>query len=110
MTNSLKAISLYAIIAVIDINDSSEGLNMATITIRNLNEETKKKIRLLAAQHGHSMEEEVRRILNRTVNQDDDTGLGTFISEQFREIGGIELKIPSRSPVRSAPILIDETT
>lgn len=82
---------------------------MATITIRNLNEETKKKIRVLAAQHGHSMEEEVRRILNRAVNQDDDTGLGTFISDQFKEIGGVELEIPPRSPVRPAPTLLGET-
>lgn len=69
---------------------------MATITIRNLNEETKKKIRLMAARHGHSMEEEVRRILDRTVNEDDDTGLGTYISDQFKEIGGVELEIPPR--------------
>jgi plasmid stability protein len=88
---------------------AAKRLNMATITIRNLNEETKKKIRLLAAQHGHSMEEEVRRILNRTVNQDDDTGLGTFISDQFQEIGGIDLEIPPRSPVRPTPIVSDET-
>lgn len=81
---------------------------MATITVRNLNEETKKKIRLLAARHGHSMEEEVRRILDRTVNQDEDTGLGTFISEQFKEIGGVELEIHPRSPVRAAPSLSDE--
>jgi hypothetical protein len=53
------------------------------------------------------MEEEVRRILNRTVNQDDDIGLGTLISGQFQEIGGIDLKIPPRSPVRPTPI--DET-
>jgi hypothetical protein len=38
---------------------------------------------------------EVRRILNRAVNQNDETGLGTFISEQFQAIGGIELEIPS---------------
>ncbi len=78
---------------------------MATITIRNLNEETKRKIRLLAARHGHSMEEEVRRILDRTVNQDHETGLGTYISNQFKEIGGVALDIPARSPVRPAPNL-----
>jgi plasmid stability protein len=82
---------------------------MATITIRNLNEETKRKIRMLAARHGHSMEEEVRRILDRTVNQDHETGLGTFISDQFKEIGGVELEIPARSAVRPAPALSVET-
>lgn len=83
---------------------------MATITVRNLNEETKKKIRLLAARHGHSMEEEVRRILDRTVNEDNDIGLGTYISDKFKEIGGIELEIPPRSQVRTAPSLADETS
>jgi plasmid stability protein len=82
---------------------------MATITIRNLDEETKNKIRVSAARHGHSMEEEVRRILNRAVNQNDETGLGTFISEQFQAIGGIELEIPPRSLARLSPALFDET-
>jgi len=83
---------------------------MATITIRNLNEETKNKLRVLAASHGHSMEEEVRRILNRAIIQHESRGLGTFISEQFKEIGGVNLEIPARSAVRPAPTLMDETT
>ncbi|MEO8667871.1 MAG: bifunctional phosphopantothenoylcysteine decarboxylase/phosphopantothenate--cysteine ligase CoaBC, partial [Bauldia sp.] len=36
---------------------------MATLTIRNLAEATRQRLRLQAAAHGHSMEEEVRRIL-----------------------------------------------
>jgi hypothetical protein len=52
---------------------------------------------------------EVRRILNRAVNQNDETGLGTFISEQFQAIGGIELEIPPRSLARLSPALFDET-
>ena len=82
---------------------------MATITIRKLNEETKNKLRLLAARHGHSMEEEVRRILNQAVNQEEQTGLGTFIRQQFEATGGVELEIPSRSLVRPAPDMLDET-
>ena len=83
---------------------------MATITIRNLNEETKHKLRLLAARHGHSMEEEARRILNRAVNQTEEGGLGTFITQQFQAIGGVDLEIPPRSLVRQAPIIGDEAT
>lgn len=36
---------------------------MATLTIRNVPEETHKALRLRAAEHGRSVEEEVRRIL-----------------------------------------------
>jgi plasmid stability protein len=81
---------------------------MATITVRNLNDETKTKLRQLAAQHGHSMEEEVRRILSRAVNQADEKGLGTLISQQFEAIGGVELEIPPRSYSRQSTNLFDD--
>ena len=76
---------------------------MATLTIRNLDDETKKKLRQIAAKHGHSMEEEARRILNRAVHQAEQKGLGTLIVEEFAAIGGVELELPSRSPARPAP-------
>ena len=76
---------------------------MATLTIRNLNEETKSRLRQLAAQHGHSMEEEARRILNRAVSQSEQKGLGSLIAQDFAEIGGVELEIPARSLARQAP-------
>ncbi len=76
---------------------------MATITIRNLSKETVHRIRLLAARNGHSMEEEVRRILDRAAIQHKNTGLGSFINEQFKEIGGVELEIPQRTTARTAP-------
>ena len=70
---------------------------MATLTIRNLNDDVKSRLRQRAARNGHSMEEEARRILSRAVIQEDETGLGTFIVQQFAAIGGIELDIPERS-------------
>ncbi len=76
---------------------------MATLTIRNLDNETKKKLRQLAARHGHSMEEEARRILNRAVSQAEQKGLATLIVEQFATIGGVEIELPARSPARPAP-------
>ena len=76
---------------------------MATITVRKLKEETKRKLRQQAALHGHSMEEEVRRILDQAVNQADQQGLGTWIHQQFAEFGGVDLEIPPRSAVRPAP-------
>ncbi len=81
---------------------------MATLTIRNLNEETKAKLRQRAAKHGHSMEEEARRILNRAVNPSSSKGLGTEIAQMFTEIGGVDLPIPSRSPVRTPQIFAED--
>ncbi|NHZ72312.1 MAG: plasmid stabilization protein [Aquificales bacterium] len=81
---------------------------MATITIRNLNEETKHKLRQVAAHHGHSMEEEVRRILNRAINPVEQKGLGTLINQPFEAIGGVELELPPRSSVRLPANLFDE--
>ena len=76
---------------------------MATLTIRNLDSETKKKLRQLAAKHGHSMEEEARRILNRAVHQAEEKGLGSRIVAEFAAIGGVEMELPARSAVRPAP-------
>ncbi len=42
---------------------------MPTITIRNLKQEVKQKLRVLAAQHGNSMEAEARLILTREVQE-----------------------------------------
>ena len=81
---------------------------MATLTIRNLNKETKAKLRQLAAKHGHSMEEEARRILNRAVNQEGKKGLGTEIAQMFAEVGGVELSIPPRSMARTLAIFGEE--
>ncbi|HRW47903.1 MAG: hypothetical protein M9936_28985 [Caldilinea sp.] len=76
---------------------------MATLTVRNLDEETKAKLRQMAARHGHSMEEEVRRILNRAIEHGEQRGLGTRISALFAEVGGVDLEIPPRSAGRNAP-------
>jgi plasmid stability protein len=40
---------------------------MAILTVRNAEDSIKAKLRLVAAEHGHSMEEEVRQILKRTL-------------------------------------------
>ncbi|WP_048308836.1 plasmid stabilization protein [Halomonas sp. PR-M31] len=70
---------------------------MASITIRNLDEQLKAQLRMAAARHGHSMEEEARIILRGALNQTSTTGLGTRIRERFADAGGIELDLPSRS-------------
>ncbi len=77
---------------------------MSTITIRNIDDDLKAKLRVRAAQNGRSMEAEVRDILKVALVPDQDEvqpipekGLGTWIHELFAEIGGVELEIPKRT-------------
>ncbi len=75
---------------------------MATMTIRNLDEDTKMKLRLQAAFNGHSMEEEARRILNRALMHPiAEQGIGSRLRQHFAELGGFELdhaNLPDRPP------------
>jgi len=81
---------------------------MASITIRNLDENIKARLRIAAARHGCSMEEEVRRILRLTLMAEDRTGqLGTRIHKRFAELGGFELSETDRSAPRTAPVFTD---
>ena len=72
---------------------------MTTLTIRNLDERTKAQLRIQAARHGRSMEEEARTILRSTLEARQPvaggTGLGSRIHEHFAQLGGVEL--PARS-------------
>ncbi len=76
---------------------------MASITIRNLEDQLKSRLRLEAARHGHSMEEEARLILRRALSQPKERGLGSRIHERFVHAGGVELELPSRSDKPRAP-------
>lgn len=77
---------------------------MSTLTIRNLDETVKQNLRISAAKHGRSMEEEARRILRRAlVPKEGDKGLGTRIHERFSKFGGADIKLPERSMPRPAP-------
>ena len=75
---------------------------MATITIRNLDDELKSRLRVRAAEHGRSMEEEARRILGEALNDPAHEGLGTRIRERFAALGGVELELPERSEAARA--------
>ena len=76
---------------------------MATITIRNLDETTKANLRLQAARHGRSMEEEVRQILRKAVNPAAPSeGLGTHLQHRFGALGGVELE-PTHLQDRPVP-------
>ena len=73
---------------------------MASMTIRNLDDSLKRSLRIRAAEHGKSMEEEAREILRSALSQEDppSSSLSTRISRRFAEVGGVELQIPEREP------------
>ncbi len=74
---------------------------MASITIRQLEESTKRKLRIRAAQHGRSMEQEAREILKAELNKPEAplTNLAEEIRKLFAPFGGVELQIPPREPI-----------
>ena len=78
---------------------------MASITVRKIEDELKQRLRMRAAEHGRSMEEEARLILAEVVEQDlaPEKSLGTALHELFKPLGGIELKLPPREPMRDPP-------
>ncbi|MBM6443036.1 FitA-like ribbon-helix-helix domain-containing protein [Pseudomonas mohnii] len=76
---------------------------MASITIRNLDDQIKEQLRIAAAHNGHSMEEEARLILGRALATIDRAGgLGSRIRDRFRVCGGVELDLPERQEKASA--------
>ena len=71
---------------------------MASLTIRGLDPGTHARLRVSAAQHGRSMEAEVRAILQeRFPSAPASRGLGTRIHERVAALGGVELEPPDRS-------------
>lgn len=80
---------------------------MASLTIRKLDEKTKTRLRVRAAHHGRSMEEEAREILRSTLGDvlPHATNLADSIRKRFAALGGAELKLPKRDSVRQPPDL-----
>ena len=77
---------------------------MAGITIRKLDDETRRRLRARAARNGRSMEEEARAILRDAVaGEPEPKNLATFIRECFAPHGGVELELPPREPAREPP-------
>ncbi len=78
---------------------------MASITVRNLEESLKRRLRVRAAENGRSMEREAREILRAALDEDaaPPSNLGTAIHQLFRPFGGVELEISPREPMREPP-------
>ncbi len=74
---------------------------MATLTIRNLGEDVKWRLRRQAANHNRSMEEEARVILRQgvEVGLGPDGRLGTMIRQRVEELGGgVDFDLPEDVP------------
>jgi antitoxin FitA len=78
---------------------------MASLTIRNLDDRVKAKLRLRAAKHGRSMEEEARQILATGLREEraPAMNLADAIAAIVDPIGGLEFELPKRLPARDAP-------
>jgi len=71
---------------------------MASLVVRDLDPEIKALLRVRAAEHGRSMEAEVREILAAAVTaRRPATRLGSHIHGLFTAGGGEELELPDRS-------------
>jgi plasmid stability protein len=76
---------------------------VAALSIRDLDDDVKERLRVRAARNGRSMEAEIRAILAEAVREPADVGLFTSMLERFGELGGVELELPTRAtPVRAA--------
>ena len=95
---------------VVAINDCNAIIDcMASITIRNLEETTKLKLKIRAATNGRSMEHEAREILESALQQAPQkakTGadLAEAIRRRFAPFGGVELAPYPRGPIRDPGI------
>ena len=77
---------------------------MACITIRNLDDDVKTRLRVRAAANGRSMEEEARLILREAVERKEaPTNLTNAVRARFVPFGSVELEIPARQPMRKPP-------
>jgi plasmid stability protein len=75
---------------------------MASITVRRLDDTVKAKLRLRAASHGRSMEEEARQILKTGLRAKPvpRLNLAESIRRYIEPLGGVELAFPPREAVR----------
>jgi plasmid stability protein len=73
------------------------------MTIRNLDEQLKSRLRVQAARHGRSMEDEARDILRAALSTEAEGNQSNLIESIRRRItplGGVDLELPTREPIR----------
>lgn len=81
---------------------------MASLTIRKLDETLKNRLRMRAAAHGRSMEEEVRIILRETLELHPPRTLADIALELFGARHGVELAPHPPITPRAPPCFEEE--
>ncbi|WP_455287169.1 FitA-like ribbon-helix-helix domain-containing protein [Cupriavidus necator] len=83
---------------------------MAILMVRNLPDEVHRALRMRAAQHGRSMEAEVREILGNAVNPEQRVRMGDALAEVGRragltneDFGAVDL-VRDKAPARRVPV------
>lgn len=82
---------------------------MGTLTVRNFDDAIKAELRVQAAKRGRSMEEDVRQLLREAVERRREASrkpyrnLAEAIAARFDPLGGVELDLPPRTPMRDPP-------
>jgi plasmid stability protein len=97
-------LALLALLALL----AEEVVVVAAVSIRNLDDTVRERLRIRAAAHGRSMEAEMRAILVEAVREpgDDEGVLGALVA-RFGQLGGVDLEVPPRS---TPPRAVDFTT
>jgi antitoxin FitA len=81
-----------------------ESFTVASITIRNLDDDLKRRLRIRAAERGRSMEEEARDILRQVVAESSPPrDLAAAIRRRVAPVGGVDIDVPPREPMRDSP-------
>jgi plasmid stability protein len=80
---------------------------MASMTIRNIDDQLKARLRVQAAQHGRSMEDEARDILRAALSSEvaRAQSLVETIRARIEPLGGVDLDIAPREPLREPPAI-----
>jgi len=70
---------------------------VAAVSVRDLDESVRERLRVRAAQHGRSMEAEIRAILTEAVTRPTDSrGLAQTLMARFGDLDGVELDLSPR--------------
>lgn len=78
---------------------------MSTMTIRNLDDDLKRRLRIRAAEHGRSMEDEMREILRTALAEPAESGadFAKRVHQRFAALGGVDLPEIERGAARDVP-------
>lgn len=82
---------------------------MSAVSIRNLDDRVKERLRLRTARHGRPMEAEMRVILTEAVREPrDGESLVSALMDRYAELGGVEVDNPARHPTPRGGSLLDD--